>query len=221
MQAFSFKKSFEEDDNDCFCLSPFRGPKRSFSSGTEGTEKKKTTKNKTNNHTHAHATTHNLKDRTSVPCFLTSHSECDVWNVKKYGAAPRFFDISQETKSAPPLQKKKNKKKHINTKTKQAFFKDNEEPRESLLFTNFYPYDYNNSSVSFKIRRKSEACAAKEGGGGATKKYWNKKEKARISSLRTESKIERHASRRRGVLGVCISGLGLVLRLPKSISACC
>ncbi|XP_076182853.1 uncharacterized protein LOC143154774 [Ptiloglossa arizonensis] len=27
--------------------------------------------------------------RATVPCFLTSHSECDVWNVKKYGAAPR------------------------------------------------------------------------------------------------------------------------------------
>lgn len=26
--------------------------------------------------------------RATVPCFLTSHSECDVWNVKKYGAAP-------------------------------------------------------------------------------------------------------------------------------------
>ena len=24
----------------------------------------------------------------AVPCFLTSHSGCDVWNVKKYGAAP-------------------------------------------------------------------------------------------------------------------------------------
>ncbi|KAK1120702.1 hypothetical protein K0M31_010908 [Melipona bicolor] len=24
----------------------------------------------------------------AVPCFLTSHSECDVWNVKKYGSAP-------------------------------------------------------------------------------------------------------------------------------------
>ncbi|KAI4492238.1 hypothetical protein M0802_009928 [Mischocyttarus mexicanus] len=28
----------------------------------------------------------------SVPCFLTSHSECDVWNVKKYGAALRCAD---------------------------------------------------------------------------------------------------------------------------------
>ncbi|KAG7208665.1 hypothetical protein KM043_014868 [Ampulex compressa] len=28
--------------------------------------------------------------RATVPCFLTSHSEYYVWNVKKYGAALRF-----------------------------------------------------------------------------------------------------------------------------------
>ena len=32
------------------------------------------------------------ESRASVPCFLTSHSACDVWNVKKYGAALWLFN---------------------------------------------------------------------------------------------------------------------------------